>query len=59
MPHRTALIVLVTAATLSHFMANEPLPAQQLGTHGFVDSTGVKIHYVTMGDTRMLRMTSR
>jgi pimeloyl-ACP methyl ester carboxylesterase len=56
MPHRTALVIWVIAATLPHSIAAEPLHAQQLGTHGFVDSTGVKIHYVTMGEGPLVVM---
>ena len=56
MPHRTALVIGVIAATLSHFLAAEPLSAQQLGTHGFVDSSGVKIHYVTVGEGPLVVM---
>jgi len=40
--------VLVPAATLV-LAANGPVPAADLGKDGYVDSHGVKIHYVTAG----------
>ena len=44
--HRTALTIFILVASSAR--------ASDLGTEGFVDSSGVKLHYVTAGDGPLL-----
>ena len=54
MHNRVSLIALLIVITST--VVSDGLHAQHLGTHGFVDSGGVKLHYVTAGEGPLVVM---
>ena len=56
MPHRNLLICLLPVLTIVGLLATTSSQGQDFGTHGYVDSGGVKLHYVTAGEGPLLVM---
>ena len=54
MPHRVAIVTLLIFMTLC--LVPDGLQAEDFSAHGFVDSGGVKLHYVTAGDGPLVVM---
>ncbi|MFV2068695.1 MAG: alpha/beta fold hydrolase [Pirellulales bacterium] len=53
---RIGWVILFSTVAPLCVLAIEPLHGQPFGTHGFADSRGVKIHYVTMGEGPLVVM---
>jgi hypothetical protein len=56
MPRRVRIASLLAIVMLCASLARNSLQADDLGTHGFVDSSGVKLHYVTAGQGPLVVM---